>query len=482
MLPTIIISAITFATITLSIVLFPSIRIKGYKIGTYWIISLVGAIILLATSLAPINEVWAQLTSDNAVNPIKILILFFSMTIISVFLDEFGLFKYLAVLASKKAKSSQFALFFIFFAIISLLTIFTSNDIVILTFTPFICFFCKRAKINPLPYLVSEFVAANTWSTMLIIGNPTNIYLATSAGINFVEYFKVMAIPTLVAGVVQIALIILIFHKKLKKPLEPQEDPFTIQSKVDFLNYFKVMAIPTLLGSIVELAILFLLFFRKLKEPISISDEEYKIESEIDIFIGLIHLLICLVFLVISSYINIQMWLVALISCCSLFIFVLLNRIITKKNWKYLGETFLRLPYQLIPFFLSMFVIVVAINQQGIAAKLGEILMHGPTIFVYGYSSFFACNLINNIPMSILFANLPNGLPYNEYIRAIYSTIIGSNIGAFLTPIGALAGIMFSGLVNKYEVKFTFMDFIKYGSIIAIPVITVELASLYLFI
>lgn len=433
MLPTIIISAVTFATITLSIVLFPSLRIKGYKIGTYWIISLIGAIILLATSLAPINEVWTQLTSDNAVNPIKILILFFSMTIISVFLDEFGLFKYLAVLASKKAKSSQFALFFIFFTIISLLTIFTSNDIVILTFTPFICFFCKRAKINPLPYLVSEFVAANTWSTMLIIGNPTNIYLATSANI-------------------------------------------------DFLNYFKVMAIPTLLGSIVELTILFLLFFRKLKEPISISDEEYKIESEIDIFIGLIHLLVCLVFLVISSYINVQMWLVALISCGSLFIFVLLNRIITKKNWKYLGETFLRLPYQLIPFFLSMFVIVVAINQQGIASKLGEILMHGPTIFVYGYSSFFACNLINNIPMSILFANLPNGLPYNEYIRAIYSTIIGSNIGAFLTPIGALAGIMFSGLVNKYEVKFTFMDFIKYGSIIAIPVITVELASLYLFI
>lgn len=58
---------------------------------------------------------------------------------------------------------------------VAILTIFTSNDIVILTFTPFICYFSKNAKINPIPYLVAEF-AATTYSMMLIIGNPTNIY------------------------------------------------------------------------------------------------------------------------------------------------------------------------------------------------------------------------------------------------------------------------------------------------------------------
>ena len=65
--------------------------------------------------------------------------------------------------------------------------------------------------------------------------------------------------------------------------------------------------------------------------------------------------------------------------------------------------------------------------------------------------------------------------------QAIYATIIGSNIGAFLTPVGALAGIMFQSLLSKYGVKFTFKDFVKYGSIISVPVIATALAMLLIF-
>ena len=220
MIPTIIISSITFISVTLSILFFPKIKIGKFSISTYWLIALTGAIILLATGLAPIKEVWSELTSNTTINPIKIIILFFSMTCLSIFLDEVGLFKFLANFAAKKAKNNQFALFTIFYLLTATLTIFTSNDIVILTFTPFICFFCKNSKINPIPYLVAEFSAANTWSLMLIIGNPTNIYLATSANIGFFDYFKIMALPTLCAGLIEYAVLLLVFFRKLKTPLQ----------------------------------------------------------------------------------------------------------------------------------------------------------------------------------------------------------------------------------------------------------------------
>ena len=84
--------------------------------------------------------------------------------------------------------------------------------------------------------------------------------------------------------------------------------------------------------------------------------------------------------------------------------------------------------------------------------------------------------------MSILFTNLTSNLSGISYMQGVYASIIGSNIGAFLTPIGALAGIMFSGLVNDNNVRFTFLDFIKYGAIISIPVITAALAMLLLFV
>ena len=44
-----------------------------------------------------------------------------------------------------------------------------------------------------------------------------------------------------------------------------------------------------------------------------------------------------------------------------------------------------------------------------------------------------------------------------------------------LAPIGALAGIMFSSLLNKYDIKFSFLSFIKYGSIISIPTLAIPL-------
>ena len=176
-----------------------------------------------------------------------------------------------------------------------------------------------------------------------------------------------------------------------------------------------------------------------------------------------------------------EMWLVSLVCASTLLVTTIIMRLITKKHWEYVTTPMKRLPYQLIPFFLSMFVIVVALNYQGITLKIAELLGNSNTVWVYGYSSLLTSNLINNIPMSILYTSLSNNLTGVNYIRAVYSSIIGSNIGAFLTPIGALAGIMFSSLLNKYEIKFSFITFIKYGVIIAIPVITVGLAALLLF-
>lgn len=427
MIPTIIIACTTFLLVILSILFFPHIGIGKIRLSTYWMIALLGAIILLSVGYAPIKEVWNQLTSNNSINPLKILVLFFSMTLISIILDELGLFKYLASVASKNAKGNQFVLFTILYILISILTIFTSNDIVILTLTPFICFFSKRSKINPIPYLVMEFAAANTWSLMFVIGNPTNIYLATSYNITFVDYFKVMAVPTLVTGILEYLLLILLFYKKLKTPLEP-------------------------------------------------NDVIYEVSDKVPVIVGLSVLGTCLVFLIISSYISLDMWLISLICASSLLLFMIIYSFFRKDNASFLFHTFKRLPYELIPFFLSMFIIVVALNTQGISYKLMEVLGNNHSIWVYGYSSFIASNLINNIPMSILYSNMCCNT------EAVYASIIGSNIGAFLTPIGALAGIMFTGLVNENNVRYTFIDFIKYGVIISIPVITIALGISNLFI
>ena len=433
MIATTIVSILTFLTLTLSILFFPSVKIGRRKLGSYWVIALLGAAILLCLGQTPLSVIWAGLTQDTEVNPLKILVLFFSMTFLSVFLDEAGFFRLLANRATRAAGTDQRRLFILLYLLTALLTVFTSNDIIILTLTPFICFFCKNAKISPLPYLVSEFAVANTWSMMLVIGNPTNIYLATSAGIGFLDYIKVMALPTVAAGVVEFLLLLLLFRKQLGERMEPESDDF-------------------------------------------------KIESKADLAVGVAHLAVCLVFLVISGYLRLPMWLISAVCALSLLLFATLLRLTRKGGPSHVKTATARLPWQLIPFVLSMFVIVICLGDRGISHAFGKFLGDRACVWTYGASSFFFANLINNIPMSILFSTLPAGLAAGQYQQAIYASIAGSNIGAFLTPIGALAGIMFTELTDRYQVDYGFRRFLKYGAIISIPTFAATLALLALIL
>ena len=427
MVATIIICAVTCLLMILSVLFFPKIKIGKFKIDTYWVITLLGAIILLISGLADINSVWSNMTSDTAINPLKILVLFICMTGLSIFLDEVGFFKYLANATLKKAKNGQIKLFIYLYLIVSILTVFTSNDVIVLSFTPFICYFAKNAKINPIPFLAGEFVAANTWSMTLIIGNPTNIYLASSAGIDFISYLKVMALPTLMAGGIAFLLLFLLFRKQLSKPIEP-------------------------------------------------TYEDIKIEDKPLLIIGLTILIICTLLLAIGSYINLEMWLVTLISFASLIIITLIICFCRKQKPTILLNSLKRLPYELIPFILSMFVMIIALNDAGISKAIGDFFGVEFATFKYGFASFFASNIINNIPMSVLFSSILSSQGAN--LPAIFATIVGSNLGAFFSPIGALAGIMWSNMLNEHGLKFGYLSFLRIGVTIAIPTLVGALLGL----
>ncbi|MGI6228365.1 MAG: SLC13 family permease [Christensenellales bacterium] len=429
MVSVLVISLMSSAGMIAAALFKPKIKIGHAEAGTYWMVTLLGAVILLAFGFIGIEEVFSGLTADSAINPLKILALFLAMTLMSIFLDETGFFRYLAAAVLKKAGTGQFRLFTAFFITVSVLTAFTSNDIIILTFTPFICYFTKNAKINPIPYLVSEFVAANTSSMLLIIGNPTNIYLATASGIGFFDYLKVMALPTL----------------------------------------FAVVA---------AYAVMFLLFGKKLKEPITGIAEEIKIADKPLLAVGLIFLSAATVLLAVSAYINLEMWLVAVVSAALLGMVALIMSAARRKKPAELAHALTRAPWELVPFVVSMFVIVLTFEKYGVTAIMASFLGQKFPAFAYGGASALSANLINNIPMSVLFSSVVKSLPVSVMSEAVYAVIIGSNIGAYLTPVGALAGIMWLQIVKTNGIEFSFLKFVKYGLIIAVPALAAALLGL----
>lgn len=428
-----IIAGLVCVALVLTVLTNPSINIGKYHIRIfYWTAPVLGSIALLLFRLLPLPVMREGLTSSGSINPLKILTLFISMTTLSIYLDEVGFFSYIAGISLKFAKTSQLRLFCVLFLLVSVLTVFTSNDIIILTFTPFICYFSKKAEIDPMPYLFGEFVAANTWSMMLIIGNPTNIYLATANGIGFGTYTAHMLLPTLFAGITAFLLLLMIFRKPLS-------------------------------------------------QPISIKEEKPAIRDKGLVIIGLLHLVFCTILLILSSYIGLEMWYITLGFAVSLFLCVTIYKKKKGVKERVLLHTIMRAPWELIPFVLSMFLLVLTLDRYQVTTIISDFFGTDHLVWKYSIASFLSANVMNNIPMSVAFSSIVSHLSEADRLPAAYASIIGSNIGAYFTPLGALAGIMWSGILNKMGIPFSFRKYISYGIRISIPVLIAALLGLLIY-
>jgi arsenical pump membrane protein len=410
--------------------LFLRLGMRNIRIDTYFLGALLGPLLIILFGILNVSQILSGLGGAGSLNPFGILVLFLSMVFMSIFLDITGFFEYCARFALQHAGGSGRRLFFTVYLTISLLTIVTSNDIIILTFTPFIYYFSKNAGIDPKPYLVAEFFAANTWSMMLYIGNPTNIMLAAAFDLRFDEYTKWMLLPTLAAGLMNMTLLYLLFRKTINKPLTHTD---TIDPRS------------------------------------AITDKK-------STMLGLSILIGCILSLAIAPSLGIEMWIIALGFGLALLLILLLRdsyvamkkEPLNKKHFT-VQHTLKKMPLSIIPFVLSMFITVEALRVYGITKDIGIFLNSildastTTTTFVYGISSAVAANILNNIPMTVAYVPIAAAASETNLLPAVLATAIGSNLGATITPIGALAGIMWISLLRDKEVPLSFKEFIKYG-------------------
>ena len=97
MILTIILSVLALSLMMICILKFPTFKIKNIEFETFYIPLLIVAIILLIFPIFDKKELFDILFSNSKLNPIKILILFISISFISISLDEAGFFSYVAI-------------------------------------------------------------------------------------------------------------------------------------------------------------------------------------------------------------------------------------------------------------------------------------------------------------------------------------------------------------------------------------------------
>ncbi|MEM3014333.1 MAG: ArsB/NhaD family transporter [Candidatus Bathyarchaeia archaeon] len=421
---------------------------NGHQIKIdYGTAPLLGIFILLASSSINTTTIVNGILGTNSVRPYEILILFMALAYICVSLDLTGFFAYIALHIARAAGNSGRKLFFYFFLLSGFLTVFTSNDIVILTLTPIICYFANYAGVDPIPYLVAQFFAANIWSIALFIGNPTNIIVAQAFNLSFLEYSRWMIAPTLSAGLSCLALLWMTFKKR-------------IPSKID--------------------------------KP-DVDPRNALVDKQGCIF-GLSSLAACLLLLGCSSELKIPVWIIPLFFATLMFgRSVLLEYILPwkKTEGKVQNRTLAlvakRMPWKIVPFVVSLFIMVEALYSTGwidifassLSAMLNDVVL---AVFATGFLSSLTSNIMNNQPMTILFVRILQNTHFaaNPLSQkgAMLALVLGSNFGANFTPLGALAGIMWAEILHNKGIRISFKEFSKYGFTIMPTVAALSCLSL----
>ncbi len=414
----------------------------------YGVAPLLGVLFLLAIGSVDLGTISRGVLGSNMVSPYAIIILVVTLAYICVSLDYTGLFEYISLHFAKAAKGSGKRLFVYFFLLSSLLTLVTDNDIVILTMTPIIFYFSQRAKVNPLPYLIAQFFAANILSMTLYIGNPTNIIAADAHGIGFVEFSKWMLLPSLFAAVTCLAMLLLVFWRMLPgKIAVPDVNPS--------------LAIKDKRGAIFG-TVLFVITIILMSLP--------------------------------TSVLGVPLWVVTSISAAIMVAYDIVHQhyVMPKRKKGHRSSIFVigsRMPWMIVPFVIGLFIIIEAMVSTGwtdffaghLSIISGSLLA---TVLGLLFLSSFVTNVMNNQPMTIFFVRIFQSSSFNvSSVARLGSTlalIAGSNFGANLTLVGALAGIMWANILAEKGVQVSFSTFSKYGFLITPVVMLVTGLVLYL--
>ncbi|KAG9285195.1 hypothetical protein G9A89_004410 [Geosiphon pyriformis] len=146
----------------------------------------------------------------------------------------------------------------------------------------------------------------------------------------------------------------------------------------------------------------------------------------------------------------------------------------------------IRMPGALLPFSLGMFVLVEALSSLGWIALFAKALSkitpsYIPAIFSMALISIILCNLLNNLPMTVLMtrvlqhSNFANASHVTPVIMkgCIFALIIGSNVGACFTVFGALAGIMWDKILKDKGIPITYWQFLRWN-IYVMPLVVIS--------
>ncbi|ERJ12045.1 ArsB/NhaD family transporter [Haloplasma contractile] len=404
-------------------------------------VALFGAILMIVFGVIP-QESHDKLDAIEVIDFNTIGLLIGMMLIVNI-LKRTGIFQYIAIKTAKVAKGDPWKIILLFSIITAISSALLDNVTTILLIAPVTFVITDTLKMNPIPFLISEILAANIGGAATLIGDPPNIMIGGATDLGFLDFVLNLSPVILVIFIITIFILKFIY----KDSLEVTEE-----------NRRKVL---------------------EFDETKTISDEKLLIKS------GIV-LLITIIGFTIHQFVGLESATIALLGGTLL---LLISKIEPE-------EIFLEIEWPTIFFFTGLFILVGALEARGVIDILAEEMllftnndMFWMVIFILWLSAI-ASAFLDNIPFVATMipliqsiqnewatSNIPE-LAARDINPLWWALALGACLGGNGTLVGASANVIVGGMIEKNGYKLSFTDYMKIG--FPLMLLSVVIATVYL--
>ena len=157
--------------------------------------------------------------------------LLMGMMVIVNITSETGLFNYLAIWAAKKVEAKPISLLVALSLLTAVCSALLDNVTTVLLTVPITFSITKQLNVDVKPFLIAQILSSNIGGTATLIGDPPNIMIGSAVGLQFMDFITNLTAICILIFIVTIALLILIYGKKLHTTDELREKVMQLDEK-----------------------------------------------------------------------------------------------------------------------------------------------------------------------------------------------------------------------------------------------------------